>query len=162
MIFMAIPFLGIWLLYSSYVIRRRPEKRRVQVVRVVILTTTLVGIAGLHSYYYISARAAGDYAEHLVSAYKAEHANYPDTLEEAGWNTCCFKQDLKKLRALSVDEIHKVPPDPWAPAFFSPVVDGYVVAAGYHDSYSTGLQNKVDFMAGGTAGWRNRGSEDHR
>lgn len=85
MILMAIPFLGIWLLYSSYVIWRRPEKRRVQVVRVVILTTILIGIAGLHFYYYISARAAGDYTEHLVSAYKAEHGTYPDTLEEAGW-----------------------------------------------------------------------------
>jgi hypothetical protein len=85
MIFVAIPFLAIWLLYSGYVIWRRPEGRRIQVIRVVILTVTLVGIAGLHFYYYTSARAAGDYAERLVSAYKAEHGNYPDTLEEAGW-----------------------------------------------------------------------------
>lgn len=50
-----------------------------------ILTTTLVVIAALHFYYYTSARAAGEYAECLVSAYKAKHGTYPDTLEEAGW-----------------------------------------------------------------------------
>ena len=86
MILAAIPFLGFWLLYSGYIIWRRHEKRRVQVIRVGILTATLAGIAALHFYYYTSARAAGDYAERLVSAYKAKHGTYPDTLEEAGWN----------------------------------------------------------------------------
>jgi hypothetical protein len=85
MILAAIPFLGVWLLYSGYIIWRRHEKRRVQVIRVGILTATLVGIAALHFYYYTSARAAGDYAERLVSAYKAKHGTYPVTLEEAGW-----------------------------------------------------------------------------
>jgi len=85
MIAAAIPFLGVWLPYSSYIIWRRPEKRRLQVIRVGILTATLVGIAALHFYYYTSARAAGDYAERLVSAYRARHGTYPDTLEEAGW-----------------------------------------------------------------------------
>ena len=49
------------------------------------MTATLVGIAALHFYYYTSARAAGDYAERLVSAYKAKYGTFPDTLEEAGW-----------------------------------------------------------------------------
>jgi hypothetical protein len=86
MILTAIPFLGVWLIYSGYIIWRRHEKRRVQLMRVGILTATLVGIAALHFHYYTSARAAGDYAENMVSAYKAKHGSYPDTLEEAGWN----------------------------------------------------------------------------
>ena len=85
MISAAIPFLSVWLLHSGYIIWRRHEKRRVQIIRVGILTATLVGIAALHFYYYTSARAAGDYAERLVSAYKAKHGTYTDTLEEAGW-----------------------------------------------------------------------------
>ena len=85
LILAAIPFLGVWLLYSGYIIWRRHEKRRVQIIRVGILTATLVGIAALHFYYYTSARAAGDYAERLVSAYKAKYGTFPDTLEEAGW-----------------------------------------------------------------------------
>src|SRR5580692_7327225 len=80
MVLTAIPFLAVWLLYSSYVVWRRHEKRRVQVIRVGILTATLVGIAAIHFCYYTSARAAGDYAERLVSSYKAKHGTYPDTL----------------------------------------------------------------------------------
>lgn len=81
----AIPFLGIWLLYSAYIIWRKPEKRRTQLTRLGILAVTLIGIAAVHFYYYTSARAAGNYAERLVSAYKAVHGTYPDTLEDAGW-----------------------------------------------------------------------------
>ena len=84
-VFMAAPFLGFWLIYSGYIICFRKEKRRVQAIRAGILTATLVGIAVLHFYYYTSARAAGNYAESLVSAYKAKHGTYPDSLEEAGW-----------------------------------------------------------------------------
>jgi hypothetical protein len=85
MVLAAIPFLGIWLLYTGYIIWRRPEKRRVQAIRAGILTATIGAIAALHFYYYTSARAAGDYAVRLVIAYKAEHGTYPDSLEEAGW-----------------------------------------------------------------------------
>ena len=85
MALMAAPFLGVWFLYSGWIIWRRGERRRVQLTRVGILAATLIGIAALHFYYYASARAAGNYAVHLLSAYKAEHGAYPDSLEEAGW-----------------------------------------------------------------------------
>lgn len=84
-ILVAIPFLGVWLLYSGYTIWRRPERRGVRAIRVSILMATVGAIAALHFYYYTAARTAGDYALQLVSAYKAAHGSYPDALEDAGW-----------------------------------------------------------------------------
>jgi len=81
----AAPFIAVWALYSCYIIWRKPEKFRIQLVKVGLLAGTLSVIGAFHYHYYTSARAAGDYALHLVNAYRDLHGTYPNTLEEAGW-----------------------------------------------------------------------------
>jgi hypothetical protein len=85
MLVLVSPLLGLWLAYNAYVIWRRPEKRRIQLLQISIVLATGVAIAALHWYYAASARAAGNYALSLVNTYKALHGVYPDSLEDAGW-----------------------------------------------------------------------------
>ena len=59
--------------------------------------------------------------------------------------------DVAKLRKMSMEEINKLPFPPFPPAFFGPNVDGWVLPAGYDETYSRGAQNDVPIIAGGTA-----------
>jgi para-nitrobenzyl esterase len=62
-------------------------------------------------------------------------------------------QSLAQLKAMSTAQINELPRAPFPPAFFSPVVDGWVIPAGFEDTYKKHAQANVPFMAGWTSSY---------
>ena len=86
---LASPILAPWLLYSLYLLWRRPERREKQVRRVGYV---LAAFAASSMLWVIQQFARGAYAERVIRAvksYGAEHGQYPETLEQVGFATCC-------------------------------------------------------------------------
>jgi para-nitrobenzyl esterase len=85
--------------------------------------------------------------ERSPSAYKTKAAAEADNLAylaQAG------VQSLDKLRAMTSAELLNLPPAPFPPAFFSPVVDGWVLPSDFATAYAEGRQADIPFMAGWT------------
>ncbi len=83
LIFVA-PFLSIWLLYSTYIIWRRPANRTTQLVKIVLWSLTISGVLSLHWHYQRAVREAANAAVSTVLQYKAIHGSFPKTPEAAG------------------------------------------------------------------------------
>jgi para-nitrobenzyl esterase len=60
---------------------------------------------------------------------------------------------LPQLRAMSAAQIRALPRAPFPPAFFSPIVDGWVLPEGFAETYSKGRQIDVPFIAGWTSSY---------
>jgi len=58
---------------------------------------------------------------------------------------------LAELRAMSLNEIMELPEAPFPPAFFCPLVDGYVLPQSFSETYAKHLQANVPFMVGGNS-----------
>lgn len=86
--------------------------------------------------------------ERSPSAYKQlEQAESDDMsyLRKAG------VESLQQLRAMSSAQLNALPPAPFPPAFFSPIVDGWLLPQGFAATYAKGEQSDVPFMAGWTS-----------
>jgi para-nitrobenzyl esterase len=68
-----------------------------------------------------------------------------DYLRKAGIDS------MAKLRAMSMEQILAMPRAPFPPAFFSPVVDGYVLPQTFSETYAQRKQADVPFMVGTAA-----------
>jgi len=85
MVFLAVPFLVLWLPYSAFLsIWSKPARRRLQAIKVCLWLAVVAGGYSLHWYYRIAARAAADEVIQVVLAYKEKTGSYPKRLEDAG------------------------------------------------------------------------------
>jgi hypothetical protein len=81
----ASPLLIPWLLYSLYVIWRRPERRRTQGQWVGYILATFAAVSMA---WVLQQSDSGAYAERIIEAvesYKREHGHYPENLEQVGF-----------------------------------------------------------------------------
>jgi hypothetical protein len=86
-ILLASPALFPWLIYSIYVIWRRPERRKVQAKRIGYVLTIF---AALSMAWVFEQSARGAYAERIIEAvnsYKKQYGRYPDSLDQVGFKT---------------------------------------------------------------------------
>ncbi len=86
-ILLASPALFPWLIYSLYVIWRRPERRKAQGKRIGYVLTIF---AALSMAWVFEQSARGAYAERIIEAvnsYKKQYGRYPETLEQVGFKT---------------------------------------------------------------------------
>jgi hypothetical protein len=84
-VLLASPLLIPWLLYSLYVMWRKPERRRTQGQWVGYILGTFAAVSMT---WVLQQAASGAYAERLikaVEAYKTEHGQYPGNLEQVGF-----------------------------------------------------------------------------
>jgi hypothetical protein len=84
MFWVAVLPLGVWFLYSAYIIWRYPARRRLQIIQACLWLAVVGCACALHRYYYVSARAAANQIVQAVYAYKRQHGVYPERLEDAG------------------------------------------------------------------------------
>lgn len=91
MLFLATPFIVIYMIYSIFIIFRAREKRKPQIIKGIILTSCLLLIFGLHEYYGYASRLDANEVATNISEYSRQHSRYPATLTELGLN----KDDLK-------------------------------------------------------------------
>jgi carboxylesterase type B len=70
---------------------------------------------------------------------------YGDYLQKAGIHS------IAQLRSMTTQQIMDMPPAPFPPAFFSPLVDGYVIPQTFRDSYTHHRQADVTYVVGGNA-----------
>jgi para-nitrobenzyl esterase len=59
-------------------------------------------------------------------------------------------ESLQQLRDMTAAQLVALPPAPFPPAFFSPIIDGWVLPEDFSDVYAKGKQNDVAMMAGWT------------
>jgi carboxylesterase type B len=57
-------------------------------------------------------------------------------------------ESLAQLRAMTTEQLMAIPAPPFPPAFFCPVVDGYVFPQGFGDSYAQHKQANVPVIVG--------------
>jgi hypothetical protein len=83
--------IGPWLLYSTYVIWRYPDRRGRRAIQIGRALAILAGIAiVLASWIVYRESASKAYAERVATAiesYRALHRQYPETLERVGFKT---------------------------------------------------------------------------
>ena len=91
----------LWLPYSAYLIFLKPQRRKLQVLRIVLWVGTAVLIAGIHHIRFNSDRAAADEIAAGIISYSVAHGKYPSSLAEAG-----LSQDA--LRFISPRSLYKL------------------------------------------------------
>ena len=84
MVYLAVPFLLIWLLYSLWIAWRQPMQRPITVVKIVLWVLTLSGIGALHSFYATAARQEADAVVAGVMDYQRKFGTYPKPTEITG------------------------------------------------------------------------------
>ena len=84
MLVFVVPILVVWLVYSAYVIWRRPARRKLQILQVALWLLVVGGVLLAHLHYYSAARSAGNTAVTAILQYKASHGVYPPSLRAAG------------------------------------------------------------------------------
>jgi para-nitrobenzyl esterase len=83
-------------------------------------------------------------------AYKTRDNAEPDNW---GYLRGAGVESQQQLRAMSAAQLSALPPAPFPPAFFSPIVDGWVLPQGFAETYARGTQIDVPFMAGWTSSY---------
>ena len=84
MVFLVLPFLLVWLLYSLWVAWRQPMQRPITVMKVLLWALTLASVGAVHWVYARSARQEADSAVAAVLDYQRRHGNYPVSLADVG------------------------------------------------------------------------------
>ena len=59
-------------------------------------------------------------------------------------------ESLAQLKAMTSEQMNALPAPPFPPAFFSPIIDGWVLPQDFDEVYAKGKQNDVAMMAGWT------------
>lgn len=85
------PFLLVWLLFSLYIVYKKPELKKWQLGRIGIWITCILIVLGMHKYYEINARKNANDVIDLIERYRSEHGNYPKNYMDIG-------MDQQKLR----------------------------------------------------------------
>jgi hypothetical protein len=78
------PFLAGSLIYNAIVAVRKPERRRLSQVRIVVWLIVPLIVGATHWHLYRAARADADTAVAAVVGYKARTGSWPATLRDAG------------------------------------------------------------------------------
>ena len=85
------PILIPWLLYSTYVIWRYPDRRGRRAIQIGRVLAILAGIAVLLAswivYWESASRAYAERVARAIESYRAIHKQYPKTLEQVGFKT---------------------------------------------------------------------------
>ena len=84
MLVFLLPIFAIWLIYSAFVIWRRPARRKLQAVAVGLWVFVVGGAFLAHAHYQEAARSAGNAAATAILQYKASYGVYPPSLRAAG------------------------------------------------------------------------------
>lgn len=91
----ALPFLVIWLVYSAFIIWRRPPRRREQSVKIAIWVVAVVLIFQLGAYLEASARSDAEQVLTKVLQYRSQHGLYPSDLRKVGLDDAEAKRRRK-------------------------------------------------------------------
>ena len=85
--------------------------------------------------------------ERSPSAYRTlaqAEADYATYLHQSGIDS------LQQLRSMSAEQLNDLPAGPFPPAFFRPVIDGWVLPSGFGEAYAQGKQTDMPFIVGWT------------
>jgi hypothetical protein len=128
---LASPVLVPWLIYSVYVIWRKPERRRKQARR---LGYVLTAFAAISAVWVLGQSGKGVYAERIIKAvdlYETQYGRYPKTLEEVG-----FKYKIENGQNRGTD--------PWGIAYTDGSIGGLSPAIFYPGPLPFSM-NQYDF-----------------
>lgn len=93
LVFVAIG-LAFWLPYSVFVIVRKPEKRRLQSLKVGIWVLVLAIVLAIHFVRHREARSHADAVVRKIERYRETQGLYPERLEEIGISQADLKEKL--------------------------------------------------------------------
>jgi len=80
-----VPFIAVSVVFSGIAAVRRPEKRRLALVRIVVwLVVVPAPVGAAHMYWYRAARTDADKAVSAVVDFKKQTGAWPKSLQEAG------------------------------------------------------------------------------
>ncbi len=85
-LYLVIPAIFIWLIYSSYLLRRNPSERISLLLKFGIWCLSLTIVFCMHHYYRIKSREVADSVAIAVSVYYKTNGVYPLSLANAGIN----------------------------------------------------------------------------
>lgn len=93
MLLFVVPVFAIWLVYSIFVIWCKPERRRLQIGRLVIWIVVLVSIGCTHWYSATTARRDAEQVTETLFRYKAQHGAFPSNLSQVGIDARSLKKE---------------------------------------------------------------------
>ncbi len=99
-----VPFFMFWLLYSLFVIWRRPERRRSQTVRLVLWSILFTSIGCTHWYYASASRKDAEMVAQKLLLYKANHGTFPPSLAEVDLDADGLKRRWMLYYSMSRNE----------------------------------------------------------
>ena len=79
-----IPVLVIWIIYSIYFIFKRPETRKLILIRLSILFASVFLVIGVHAYYHQTTRQAANRIVSAIEDYRTKTGEYPENLKIIG------------------------------------------------------------------------------
>jgi hypothetical protein len=83
MLFLAIPFLAVWALYSGWILWKRPALRRLQWAKLALWMVSISAAVVMQMYMFHESRKAADEAVQAILNYHAQYKNYPQNLDMA-------------------------------------------------------------------------------
>jgi hypothetical protein len=93
LLLLALPFFP-WLLYSTYVIVAKPDRRAVQASKIAIWVVAASMIVGIHVYRHTSTREQANQMVNAIRKYTAEHGHCPADLAAVGVSPAQIKSRL--------------------------------------------------------------------
>jgi len=80
-------FLLFWVPYSLYVIIRKPDRRKVQSLKIGIWVLMIVAVLAIHQVRKVYTRDFADSVVQKIELFRKQEGRYPDSLEEAGFRS---------------------------------------------------------------------------
>ena len=79
-----VPFIVVSMIYNVITAVRKPEKRRLSLIRIVVWLVVPAIVGAAHWRWYLAARADANIAVTAVTTFKARTGTWPKTLQDAG------------------------------------------------------------------------------
>ena len=96
-----------WFVRMAWLAWRRPQRRRAQALKAVVLVAAMAVGALAHGRYESQSRAQAQKVVDAVAAYRAGHGRYPDDLAQVGLDADALSRDWQ-VRYLNRDGQHRV------------------------------------------------------
>jgi hypothetical protein len=89
-----VPIFCVWIPYSLFVIFRSPDRRQIQINKLIFWSVLIAFLSCLHWYYYYSTREFANSVVIKIIGFKDSEKRYPSSLTEVGISNDQLKENL--------------------------------------------------------------------